>query len=105
MDEIAKRKKELLDSSELHKRAMSQDLRVLSTKAEKIATNGLITVGVLMSAVVVFKLLYGGGGSEKSSSNSGRLMRVIKQQIWIYILNEGRKRLIEYINGLDEKES
>lgn len=102
MDAITKKKKELLASSEQHKRAISNDLSAFSTRTEKLATNGLVTTGILLSAIALYKLLRGKNG-KKSSNTSRRLMSVLKQQIGLYVLNEGRKKIVEYINSLDEK--
>jgi|GEM_PF-5175638 len=104
MDAIAKKKKELLASSEEHKRAIDHDLNALSTRTEKLATDGLITVGLLLFAIAVYKLLSGKNG-KKSSSTISRLLSVFKQQAGLYVLNEGRKKIVEYINSLDEKEA
>jgi hypothetical protein len=104
MDVIAKKKKELLASSEQHKLAINNDLKALSNRTERLATDGLMTVGVLLSAFALYKLL-SSKKSGKSSKTGNRLLRVLKQQTRLYILNEGRKKIVEHINTLDGQES
>ena len=78
-------------------------MSALSARTEKMASDGLITVGVLLSASAIYKLLSGKNG-KKSSSITSRLMRIVKEQIGLYIMNECRKKIVEYINSLDEEQ-
>jgi hypothetical protein len=61
----------------------------------------MLTIGVLLSALALYKLLKGNDGSKKSK-RPNRLLKVVKQQLVAYILTEGRSKLVDYINSLDE---
>ena len=99
MDAITKRKIALKASSDQHKKAISKDLKALANKTDKVVGDTLLTIGVLLAALVVYKTLK---GKRKNSRTSNRFLTVFKQQIGLYILNEGRSRLVDYIDSMDD---
>lgn len=104
MDAIAKKKAALRASSERHKDAVSADLKALVNTAEKTVGSTVLTIGALLLTTAVYKMLKGKKGNKRSKTLD-RLLVVLKQQVGLYILNEGRAKIVEYINTLDETES
>jgi len=99
MDAIVKRKIALKTSSEQHKRAISSDLKALANRTDRIVVDTFLTAGVILSALAVYKILK---GRKKSSGTANRFLTVVKKQIGLYILNEGRSKLVDYIDSLDD---
>jgi len=104
MTGLEKRKQELQKSSESHKMAIDKGIHQIANKAEKTASGVAITGGVLLSAWIIYKLL-GQNKPKKQSSTSSRLLKLFKQQISLYILNEGRSKILKYLDSIDEPKS
>ncbi len=104
MDAITKKKIALQASSERHKMAINSDLNTLAVKTEEIAGNTALTIGILLAAVALYKMLKN-KSVKGHSRNSNRLMRIVKQQAALYILTKGRGKIVDYINSLNGTES
>ena len=62
MHAISNRKVALKASSERHKEAINNELKSLVVKAEKTVGDTLLTIGVLLAAMTMYKMLKGKGG-------------------------------------------
>jgi hypothetical protein len=102
VDEIKLRKKKLETSAELHKQAMTNELKSLNHKTEKLVGDAKSVVVVLIALIALYKLLSAGGDTKKPRKRN-RLLSVLKQQAKLYMLNTGRSKISEYIDSLDEK--
>lgn len=101
MGVIQQRKAKLRASVESHKQAINKDLSIIVNKTERVVGGTAIGIGVLLSAIFLYKIL----GSKKRFKKSNRLITVFKQQLALYVLNEGRSKIVEYINSFDETKS
>lgn len=104
MGNIKQRKAKLRVSVESHKLAINRDFSALANKTEKVVGGTAIAIGILLSLVSLYKIL-SNEKSKKRSKKSNRLMTVVKQQLALFVLNEGRSKIMEYINSFDETES
>ena len=102
MDTNEQKKAALKTSSERHKNAVNNDLKALVDKTEKAVGNTALTISVLLAAMAIYKIFK---GKKKSSGISSRLLRTLKQQVFLYILNKGRSKIVDYINTFDETRS
>ena len=102
--DIIKRKAELQASVENHKTAISKDLNVLASNTDKVVGGAAIAIGVALSILSLYKML-GSNKAKKRSRKSNRIISLIKQQLALYILKEGRSKIEDYINSFDETKS
>ncbi len=104
MDVISQRKAKLKTSAENHKKAISKDLNIFAAKTEGVVGTTAIGIGILFSTMALYKMLRG-RKNKKRSKTPNRLIQVVKQQLALYVLSEGRSKIVDYINSLDEKKS
>ena len=92
-----------LQSSNRHRDAVKNKLDEVGFKVSQSANDAALIVSLLAGGALLYKLLKKRkkGGQKLSSGLQGRLGAVAKQQITLYVLSEGRKMLVRYIEKLD----
>ena len=101
MTELEKRKQELSLSAESHKKAIDKSFNTIASKAGETVNNVAIVGGVVLAVLAIYKLS-NNRKSKKGSHISDRILKVLKQQISLYVLNEGRTKILKYIDTIDE---
>lgn len=108
-----KTKEALLESSKRHKLMLKNELLLISDKTTLVARNIAVIGGVVAGAYLLFKLISQEDTDsevpeEKTSikkftpSGIGRVGKVLINQALMFVLNEIKNRIQEYLNEIEK---
>ena len=108
-----KTKEALLESSKRHKFMLKNELMSISNKTTNVARNVLLIGGITTGAYLLYKLISDDESVEVEKSENktiqkfttsgiGRVGKVLINQALLFVLNESKNKIQEYLNEIEK---